>query len=1489
MIEKGDQSEQGMYLPQYEHDACGIGLITNIKKQRSHKIVRDGLLMLQNMEHRGGCGAEPETGDGAGITIEIPFDLFENEAEKSGLKLPEQNTYGVGVIFYPKDSGANKICRSLLHRYASELSLNIIWERPVPVDNTFAGPSAQDTEPYMEHLFISGDSSWDNALLERKLYLFKKYVSREIQNKGFDGFYMASLSTKQIVYKGQLRTDQLSQYFLDLSSDLLVSCYSIVHSRFSTNTFPKWSLAQPFRYIAHNGEINTIRGNVNKMKAKEALLASPYFTEEEVAKLLPICDLKFSDSANLDELIELLIMSGRSLPHALMMLIPEAWELNKQMDESRKAFFKYHASMMEPWDGPAAVCFSDGNLIGATLDRNGLRPCRYIITHDDRLIISSEVGAVFIDPSLIKEKGRLEPGKMLLADLSEGKIYHDEEIKKIVTEKQPYSNWIKQNRIKLKYLIGSKNEPDFIDQDKLKYYQNLAGYTEEDLKMILMSMAVNGKEPIGSMGSDVPLAVFSKMPQHPANFLKQMFAQVSNPPIDSLRERLVMSLFTRVGENKNILIETPEHCRQVHITQPVLKPSMFQKILELTNQGFDHQILDATFSEDESLLDGLNRICDVALDATQKGTKIMIISDELMGEGKMPIPSLIATGAIQHHLIKHKVRAKTSLIVKGADIIETHHFAAIIGYGASGVYPYLAFNSLKMLKDSSAFEFEELCDNYTAAVGNGLLKIMSKMGISTLQSYQGSQIFEAVGLADDLIEKCFRGTVSRIGGASFDTFEKYARQKYADANNSDSRKQGGIYQWRRDAEKHIIDPEAIHLLQKSLKLKDYDLFKKYSSHINERSGQFFHLRNLMDFKKTEPIPINEVESAAEILKRFATGAMSFGSISYEAHTTLAIAMNRIGARSNSGEGGEDERRYTPLENGDFERSAIKQVASGRFGVTSYYLNIAIEIQIKVAQGAKPGEGGQLPGHKVDDWIGKVRMSTPGVDLISPPPHHDIYSIEDLAQLIFDLKNANPDARVNVKLVAEAGVGTIAAGVAKGFADAILISGANGGTGASPLSSLMHAGMPWEMGLAEAHQTLVKNKLRSRVVLQTDGKLMTGRDLAIATLLGAEEWGISTIALIAEGCIMMRKCHLNTCPVGIANQDPDLRNLFSGDPDHVVNLFEFLVEELREVMAELGFKTIQDMVGQSHLLEANTAKTKEFGIDLSKLVYFEEGDKHDTYFKSKNQQNLLLDVLDRKLIQDAAPAFEEGLVATRSYRITNTDRTVGAMLSSKISRAYGAKGLPEELIHYKFRGSAGQSFGAFVAHGVRFMLEGDANDYLGKSLSGGKLIVYPSLRAKIAAEKNTIIGNVALYGATSGEVYISGRAGERFAVRNSGATAVVEGVGDHGCEYMTGGYVVIMGAVGKNFAAGMSGGVAYVFDTDGTLQDMYNDEMVILDQINAEDMKIVKKLVINHLKYTNSPKSEAILLNWDSHINQLKKLIPVKYKEIMEAKKAAITI
>jgi glutamate synthase (NADPH/NADH) large chain len=1121
---------------------------------------------------------------------------------------------------------------------------------------------------------------------------------------------------------------------------------------------------------------------------------------------------------------------------------------------------------MEPWDGPAALLFTDGKLIGATLDRNGLRPCRYAITFDDRLVISSETGALPLNQKIIKEKGRLEPGKMILADLEKGEIRYNQQIKEEVASTKPYEDWIKKHRIKLRFLPGPFTDPEFVPQDKIERLKTAHGYTVEDIDKIVIPMALKGKEPIGSMGLEIPLAGLSRFPQHPANYLKQFFAQVSNPPIDPIRERLVMSLFTKLGEGRNILTEEPWHCHQVHITRPVLRPNSFQKVLELSNHGFDHSFIETVFNQDETLEQGIDKVCIEAEKATRAGAKILILSDRNTSENSLPIPSLMALGAVQHHLIQKKLRSKTSLVVHAADVIEVHHFAALIGYGASAVMPYLIFSELKKLAEKEDKDFAVISDNYVQAVGKGLLKIMSKMGISTLQSYQAAQIFEAVGLSKAVVEKCFEGTISRVGGNSFAHFEEDIRDNHARAFQLHDRiKFGGVYAWRREQEDHLFDPKSIHLLQKATKLNDYALFKQYSQHINNRQKRLINLRHLLDFKKGTPIPIDEVEPVEKILKRFATGAMSFGSISHEAHTTLAIAMNRIGGKSNSGEGGEDEMRYEPKENGDSERSRIKQVASGRFGVTSYYLNNADEIQIKIAQGAKPGEGGQLPGHKVNKWIAKVRMSTPGVDLISPPPHHDIYSIEDLAQLIFDLKNANPHARINVKLVSLTGVGTIAAGVAKGYADAILISGGSGGTGASPLSSIRHAGLPWEIGLAEAQQTLVKNRLRSRVVLQSDGKMLTGRDIAIATLLGAEEWGVSTAALIVEGCIMMRKCHLNTCPVGIATQDENLRKLFSGDPEHVINLFRFMAQELREIMAELGFRTIQEMVGQSHMLKQNE-EIDTRGIDLSPLLFYPE--TSDTRYNSRNQQDLLEDALDYKIWEDAKEEVAIHDVATYEYDIANTDRSTGAILSSIISRKYGGKGLPANLMKIKFKGSAGQSFGAFLAKGVKFTLEGAANDYVGKGLSGGRIIIHPKRGVKFHARKNTI----------------NGIAGERFAVRNSGAVAVVEGVGDHGCEYMTGGTVLVLGSTGKNFAAGMSGGIAYVLDAAGTLRENCNTEMVMFDAISDEDVATVLYLIINHLRHTASSLAQELLLDWNRYMNHLVKVIPMRYKEILEEKK-----
>ncbi len=1469
-----------MYLPQMEHDACGIGLIANINGKRNHETVSDAIEMLVNMEHRGGIGAEPETGDGAGIMTEIPYDLFDEElAQCRALLTPR--SYGVAMIFFHKPSWEESLDE--FKQIARSLGFKTFAEREVPVDNLYVGPTARENEPYVMQVFLKyGDLAEKN--LERKLYVLNKYTTH-ILSKKFDDFYIASLSCYKIVYKGQLRTDQLEAYYLDLQNEEYKSAFGIIHSRFSTNTFPRWSLAQPFGYLAHNGEINTIRGNVNKMKSKEMMLKSTHFTDDEIKKLLPICNPNFSDSANLNELVELSVMGGRSLPHAMMMLIPETWQYNRSMDDKTKAFYKYNASIMEPWDGPAALCFTDGEVIGATLDRNGLRPCRYTMTYDDRLIISSETGALAIDQKLVKQKGRLQPGKMILADLEHGVVKFDEELKKEMADSRPYREWIRKHRIKLRFLPGPFGDPVFHKPEEIRKYQLANGWTREAIDKILLPMCNEGKEPIGSMGLEVPIAALSEFPQHPSNYFKQFFAQVSNPPIDPIRERLVMSLFSRIGEGLNILSEEPSHCHQVHITRPILRPSTYQKVLELGSQGFHHKVIDCTFSDKETLEEGIEIICKKAEKAAKKKIAILILSDENISSNRMRIPSLLATGAIHHHLIGKKLRSNSSLVVHAADVVEVHHFATLIGYGACAVMPYLVFSQMKVFAEKDGQDFEELSDNYAKAVGKGLLKIMSKMGISTLQSYQAAQIFEILGLSDDIVEKCFKGTISRVGGNSFTDIEEGIRAHHYQAFEEESDiPHGGVYAWRRDGERHLIDPDHVHLLQKATKLNDYKLYKQYADKLNNPEKPFY-IRHLLEFKKTKSIPLESVEPAKKILKRFATGAMSFGSISHEAHSTLAIAMNRIGGKSNSGEGGEDPIRYKVEENGDSQRSRIKQVASGRFGVTSHYLNNADEIQIKIAQGAKPGEGGQLPGHKVDKWIAKVRMSTPGVDLISPPPHHDIYSIEDLAQLIFDLKNANPQARINVKLVSQAGVGTIAAGVAKGFADAILISGADGGTGASPLSSLRHAGLPWEMGLSEAQQTLVKNRLRSRVVLQSDGKMMTGRDIAIATLLGAEEWGVSTAALIAEGCIMMRKCHLNTCPVGIATQKKELRKLFTGDPQHVINMFQFMVEELREIMAMLGFKTINEMVGQSHLLNQTTKRQATKGLNFSKITAFES--TKDTRYNSRKQKNLVENALDYNIWNDLKSEVSRGYVGAYEYPIYNTNRSTGAILSSIVSKKYEEEGLPSSLIKIKFKGSAGQSFGAFLAKGIRFTLEGEANDYVGKGLSGGRIIIHPKRNVRFHARENTIIGNVALYGASSGECYINGIAGERFAVRNSGAVAVVEGVGDHGCEYMTGGSVLILGKTGKNFAAGMSGGIAYVLDLAGKLRDDCNMEMVVFDSLNPDDIQKIRVLIINHLRHTSSSLAQEILLDWERHLNFMVKVIPTKYKSILEEAKLKI--
>ncbi|HJT72709.1 MAG TPA: glutamate synthase large subunit, partial [Chitinophaga sp.] len=1343
----------------------------------------------------------------------------------------------------------------------------------------------------------------DNDAFERKLFVLRNYVSKTVRNtvpKEKAHFYFASLSSKTIVYKGQLTTYQVRHYYADLSDEKMVSAFALIHSRFATNTFPSWRLAHPYRYIAHNGEINTLKGNLNWLRAGENDFVSKYFTEEEMEMILPIVEEGQSDSASLDNVVELLALTGRSLPHVMMMLIPEAWDGNEDMDPVKKAFYEYHASLMEPWDGPACISFTDGKIIGGTLDRNGLRPARFVVTKDDRVIMASEAGVLPVDPKNIKEKGRLQPGKMFIIDMEQGRIIGDEELKQTICSQQPYGEWLNKYKIRLEELPEPRVTFSHLEHDQIFKYQRAFGYTTEDLNTIIAPMALDGKEPIGSMGTDVPLAVLSDQPQHLSSYFKQLFAQVTNPPIDPIRERLVMSLATFVGNNGNLLDEDPLHCHGLALRHPILNNYELEKIRSIDTGLFQAKTLHTYFRADGkpgSLEKGLARLCRYAVDAVEDGFEVIILSDRALDSEHAAIPSLLAASTVHHHLIRKGYRGQVGLIVEAGDVWEVHHFACLLGFGATAINPYLALSTIRDMKLTGKLEtdldVDKLKKNYIKAICEGLLKVFSKMGISTLQSYQGAQIFEILGINRQVVDKYFTGAVSRLQGMGLD---ELAREALAKHWMGYGRKEtpvqrlttGGIYQWKRKGEFHLFNPTTIHLLQYATRMGDYGTFKKYSKAVNDQSEKAATLRSLFAFKRTRPsVPLEEVEAAESILKRFATGAMSFGSISHEAHSTLAVAMNRIGARSNTGEGGEDEIRYEKLPNGDSMRSSIKQVASARFGVTSNYLTNADELQIKMAQGAKPGEGGQLPGHKVDDWIAKVRHSTPGVGLISPPPHHDIYSIEDLAQLIFDLKNANRAARISVKLVSKAGVGTIAAGVAKAKADVVLIAGHDGGTGASPISSIKHAGLPWELGLAETHQTLVKNKLRSRVVVQTDGQLKTGRDIAIATLLGAEEWGVATAALVAEGCIMMRKCHLNTCPVGVATQDPELRKRFNGDAENVVNLFKFLVEEFREIMADLGYRTVTEMVGQVDNLQVreNVTHWKFKHLDLSPILYKEPASEETGLFKQEEQDHGISEVLDWQLLKAAQPALEKKSRVFQQFPVKNTDRAIGTILSNEISKRYAGPGLPEDTIHYKFVGSAGQSFGAFNTKGVTLELEGEANDYFGKGLSGAKLILYPHAEAAFKAEENIIAGNVAFYGATSGEAYIRGKAGERFCVRNSGATIVAEGVGDHGCEYMTGGNAVILGETGRNFGAGMSGGIAYIYDVKNTFAGRCNKDMIDLDPLDQEDVAQLHDLITKHHAYTNSTVAKFILKDWENQLRHFVKVFPKEYKAVLSAKKA----
>ena len=1477
---------QGLYDPRHEHDACGIGFVANIKGQKSHDIIVKGIQVLINLTHRGACGCDPETGDGAGVLIQIPHKLFARECASLGFTLPGPGEYGVGMTFLPVDPHPRLMCEGIVERIVREEGLTVLGWRDTPIEGAAIGRVARASQPYIQQIFVGRAKGMTEDQLERRLYIIRKRVESEVSKSDLPDkhfFYVPSFSCRTIIYKGLLLAPQIANFYPELSDPDVVSALCLVHQRFSTNTFPTWHLAHPYRYIAHNGEINTVRGNVNWMHARQSVLASPLFGDD-IKKMFPIVQPGGSDSAAFDNALELLVMSGRGIAHAMAMLVPEAWDHNPHMNPQKRAFYEYHASLMEPWDGPAAIAFTDGRSIGATLDRNGLRPARYLVTRDDLVIMASETGVLPVKPEDVKLKGRLQPGKMLLVDTVEGRIVSDKELKRSLYGRNPYQLWIKENQITLDQLAEPPREYG-ADDATLLSRQRAFGYTDEDLRMILGPMAEKGEEPVGSMGTDTPLACLSDKPQPLFNYFKQLFAQVTNPPIDPIREEMVMSLTSYIGTERNILAETPQHCHTLKLPHPLLSNRDLEKLRRVSQGDFLATTLPMLFEVEQGskgLERALTQLCRRASLAIQSGYTLLILSDRGVDPDYAPIPSLLALTAVHNHLVREETRTQVALIIESGEPREVMHFALLIGYGASAVNPYLALETVGAGYGTPA-ETQKAIYNYAKSINKGLLKTFSKMGISTLQSYRGAQVFEAIGLNKELIERYFTGTVSRIEGVGLDVLAQEAilkhRYAYAPLTDSDTELAvGGNYQFRTRGEYHLYNPDTIAKLQHAVRSESFQSFQEYTDLLDRQGRQLCTLRGLLEIKHGEPIPLEEVEPAKDIVKRFATGAMSYGSISKEAHETLAIAMNRIGAKSNTGEGGEDEARF-----GTERRSAIKQVASARFGVTANYLVNADELQIKMAQGAKPGEGGQLPGHKVDAAIARVRHSIPGVGLISPPPHHDIYSIEDLAQLIYDLKNVNPRARIAVKLVAEVGVGTVAAGVAKAHADVVLISGDSGGTGASPLSSIKHAGVPWELGLAEAHQVLVMNDLRGRIRVQTDGKLQTGRDVAIAALLGAEEFGFSTAPLVAMGCIMMRKCHLNTCPVGIATQDPVLRARFQGTPENAINFFFFIAEQVRRYMAQMGFRTFDEMVGRVDMLEARTARDhwKAKGIDLSAILYNPQTPSRIARRCVQAQDHGLSAALDYKLIEHAAEALESGTPIEIKLPIRNIHRTVGAMLSGEIARRYGSAGLPDGTIHCQFRGSAGQSFGAFLAKGVTLELEGDANDYVGKGLSGGRVIVYPPRASTFLPEENILIGNVALYGATSGEAYFNGMGGERFAVRNSGAVAVVEGLGDHGCEYMTNGTVVVLGKCGRNFAAGMSGGIAYVLDEKGDFAEKRcNTAGVDLEPVCAEDGDLLQSMIFRHVEFTGSPRGQWILENWESMLEKFVKVFPHEYKRVL---------
>ncbi len=1489
--------KQGLYDPQFEHDACGVGFIAHLKGQQSQAIVQQALTILVNLDHRGACGCETNTGDGAGILMQVPHKFMKKMAQAGGFDLPAVGQYGVGMIYASPDPVERARSRQVFAEIVARVGQKVLGWRDVPTNNGSIGHTAQASEPFVQQVFIQRSADLaDELAFERKLYMIRKLAHNAIRAAQVDKYwYLSSISCRTIVYKGMLMPVQVGEYFPELQDPDLESALALVHSRFSTNTFPSWERAHPYRYIAHNGEINTLRGNINWMQARQALFESELFGGD-MQQIQPVINIDGSDSLIFDNALELLTLAGRSLPHAMMMMVPEPWTAHESMSAQKKAFYEYHSCLMEPWDGPASIAFTDGTVIGALLDRNGLRPSRYYVTTDDLVIMASEAGVLPIEPERVTTKGRIQPGKMFLVDMAAGRIVSDEEIKKEVITQHPYQQWLDQNLVKLEDLPASAmvevGNPEDLIQRQMAF-----GYTFEELRLLLAPMAKDGVEAIGSMGTDTPLAVLSNRPKLLYDYFQQLFAQVTNPPIDSIREEIITSAQTTIGAEQNLLQPQPESCHLIALKSPILSNAELAKLKNLNSGGFQSVTIPMLFpapSGATGLEAAMGEICRLADQSIASGISILILSDRGVNSTNVAIPALLAVAGLHHHLILQGTRTKVGLVLESGEPREVHHFATLIGYGCGAINPYLAFETIEdMINQKLLLDVEPAAavKNFIKAATKGVTKIASKIGISTLQSYRGAQIFEAIGLNQSIIDKYFTRTASRIEGADVVVIAQEALARHTHAFPDRPAKGqtlavGGEYQWRKDGEAHLFSPETIHLLQKSTRTNDYELYKKYAALVNQQDHEHFTLRGLLAFKPTQSILIEEVEPIEAILKRFKTGAMSYGSISKEAHESLAIAMNRVGGKSNTGEGGEDPDRYTwTNEQGDSKNSGIKQVASGRFGVTSLYLSQAREIQIKMAQGAKPGEGGQLPGKKVYPWIAKVRHSTPGVGLISPPPHHDIYSIEDLAELIHDLKNANRDARINVKLVSEVGVGTIAAGVAKAHADVVLVSGFDGGTGASPQTSIKHAGLPWELGLAETHQTLVLNNLRSRIVVETDGQLKTGRDIAIAALLGAEEFGFSTAPLVTLGCIMMRVCHLNTCPAGIATQNPQLRETFTGDPEHTVNFMKFIAQDLRELMAQLGFRTLNEMVGRTDVLESKQAidHWKAKNIDLSKILYQPEAGSEVGRYCQIPQDHGLEKSLDITTLLDLCKgAIEKGEPVQATLPIRNINRAVGTILGNEITKRHW-QGLPEDTVQLHFQGSAGQSFGAFIPKGITLKLEGDANDYIGKGLSGGKIILYPSAASTFVAAENVIVGNVALYGATSGEVYISGMAGERFGVRNSGVTAVVEAIGDHGCEYMTGGKVFILGQTGRNFAAGMSGGVAYVLDEQGDFATRCNTQMVGLETLtDPSEIAEVRQVIQKHLDYTQSQKAQQVLENWEAMVLRFVKVMPRDYKRVLQA-------